>query len=59
MGAWTMVVSGHGIHDNELENDSNEMFDKFVNDLKVKGHYIHSATFVAGSGREYKTGEYF
>jgi len=51
MGAWTIVVHGHGMHHNKSESDADEMAKQFVYELKKKGHSIYDARIMVGSNQ--------
>jgi hypothetical protein len=52
MGQWTVVIQGHGIHDNGRNDDADRMVTQFVKDLLEKGHVISSVSFTVGMNRE-------
>lgn len=52
MGNWTITIQGTGAHHNkDYPGDANKMAQKFVEELKVAGQTVESATFTHG-GRE-------
>lgn len=54
MGQWTLVVHGHGIHDNGREDDADKIAERFVAELE-KSQEIQSAEFTVGTRREIKS----
>jgi hypothetical protein len=50
MGEWTIVIQGHGIHDNGLPGDADAICQRFVDEL-AKSQGIKSATFTVGARR--------
>jgi hypothetical protein len=44
MGRWKIEIKGHGIHHNGREDDADTMAEKFVAELKAKGHDIEEAS---------------
>lgn len=49
MGQWNISINGTGCHHNKkLATDANRMAAKLVEDLRVAGHDVRHATFVAG-----------
>ncbi len=51
MGEWTIVIQGHGIHDNGREDDADAITKRFVDEL-AKHHGITAAHFTVGARRE-------
>ena len=51
MGEWTIVIQGHGIHDNGRPDDADVLCQRFVDDLAAKGQLIQSADFTVGGRR--------
>lgn len=51
MGEWTIVIQGHGIHDNGREDDADALCQRFVEELAAKGQHLQSASFTAGARR--------
>lgn len=50
MGEWTMVVNGHGIHDNGREDDADALLEKFISDLQ-RSQQVDSVQFTVGTSR--------
>lgn len=51
MGSWTIVIHGHGQHDNEQPNDVEKLQAAFVVELEGAGHVVDLASLTIGSGR--------
>ena len=51
MGSWTMTVHGHGMHDNDHDNDAEHLLSEFIKDLRAKGHTVHQVRFTVGTDR--------
>ena len=49
MGYWSMVVHGHGIHNNGRPDDADSLLHEFVTRLKGSGHQVHHATITTGA----------
>jgi hypothetical protein len=56
MGAWNIVIKGHGIHHNGRDDDANVMARKFAESLKLAGHDVNAATFQLVNGDESPSG---
>ena len=50
MGEWTIVVQGHGIHDNGRVDDADAICRRFVAEL-AKSQQIESVRFTVGARR--------
>ncbi len=50
MGEWTIVIQGHGIHDNGRPDDADAICQRFVDEL-AKSQEIQAAAFTAGARR--------
>lgn len=50
MGEWTIVIQGHGIHDNGRPDDADAICARFVDELARSGE-VHSAQFTVGARR--------
>jgi len=50
MGEWTIVIQGHGIHDNGHPDDADAICQRFVDEL-AKSQEIKSAAFTVGARR--------
>lgn len=50
MGEWTIVIQGHGIHDNGRNDDADAICQRFVDEL-AKSQEIKSAAFTVGARR--------
>ncbi len=50
MGAWTIVIQGHGIHDNGRDDDADAICQRFVDEL-AKSQEIQLVHFTVGAGR--------
>jgi len=50
MGEWTIVIQGHGIHDNGRPDDADAICQRFVDELARSGE-VMSATFTVGARR--------
>lgn len=57
MGSWTITVSGHGVHDNDLPEDVDNRVAEFIDRLRADGHAVDHATLTVGAGRAYVRGE--
>ena len=53
MGQWTIVINGHGIHDNGREDDADAICARFLAELG-KSQSELSCTFTVGASREIK-----
>ena len=60
MGAWKIVIEGHGCHHNKRGDDANVLAADLVEQLKASGHDVHGASFALatkigsdGKGEEY------
>lgn len=51
MGEWTIVIQGHGIHDNDRDDDADAICRRFVDEL-ARSQDIQSAHFTVGYRRE-------
>ncbi len=51
MGEWTIVIQGHGIHDNGRADDADAICARFVEELRKSGE-VFSAQFTVGARRE-------
>ena len=51
MGQWTIVINGHGIHDNGRDDDADAICARFVDELRRSGE-VHSALFTVGTQRD-------
>jgi len=47
MGEWTIVIQGHGIHNNGRADDADEICRRFVDELS-KSQEIQCADFTVG-----------
>ncbi len=47
MGEWTIVIQGHGIHNNGRPDDADAICQRFVDEL-AKSQEIKSAAFTVG-----------
>lgn len=45
MGNWSILIRGHGIHDNKRQDDADQMAAVFVGELKAAGHEVTECTF--------------
>ena len=55
MGNYTIVVQGTGTHhNNKAEGDANVIAEKFVQELKAKGHHVHHASITHGGKKKSK-----
>jgi hypothetical protein len=50
MGEWTIVIQGHGIHDNGRDDDADAICQRFVDEL-AKSQELSSVTFTVGARR--------
>lgn len=50
MGSWTLVVHGHGQHDNNQPNDIENLTETWLNGIRGV-QSIESVTLTIGSGR--------
>ena len=50
MGEWTIVIQGHGIHDNGRPDDADAICQRFVDEL-AKSQAIQHAAFTVGARR--------
>jgi len=50
MGEWTIVIQGHGIHDNGRPDDADAICQRFVDEL-AKSQEIQAAAFTVGARR--------
>ena len=50
MGQWTIVIHGHGIHDNGRDDDADAICRRFVDELARSGE-VQSAQFTVGASR--------
>ena len=50
MGEWTIVIQGHGIHDNARDDDADVIYQRFVDEL-AKSQEIQRADFTVGARR--------
>ncbi len=51
MGEWTIVIQGHGIHDNGRPDDADAICARFVEELGKSGE-VFSAEFTVGARRK-------
>lgn len=51
MGSWTIHIAGHGIHDNNLDGDVDQLLVNFVAKLRAAGHQLEAVHLNVGSGR--------
>ncbi len=51
MGEWTIVIQGHGIHDNGREDDADAICARFLSEL-AKSQDNLSCTFTVGVSRQ-------
>lgn len=51
MGQWTIVINGHGIHDNGREDDADAICARFLAEL-AKSQTALSCVFTVGASRE-------
>ena len=51
MGEWTIVIHGHGIHDNGREDDADAICRRFLAEL-AKSQGALSCTFTVGANRQ-------
>ena len=51
MGEWTIVIQGHGIHDNGRPDDADAVCARFVEEL-AKSQQVVSVTFTVGARRD-------
>lgn len=51
MGEWTIVIQGHGIHDNGRNDDADAILARFVDELRTSQE-IQWAHFTVGARRE-------
>lgn len=58
MGSWTIVVEGHGIHDNDKPEDADARLREFVSQLQADGHVINRASIAVGTRRVMEEDEY-
>lgn len=52
MGNWTMVVEGHGIHDNGKPEDADAMLRNFAGDLRIAGHVVSRVQITTGAAKD-------
>ncbi len=52
MGEWTIVIQGHGIHDNGRPDDADAICQRFVDEL-AKSQEIQGAAFTVGARRQF------
>jgi len=50
VGEWTIVIQGHGIHDNGLPGDADAICQRFVDELAGSQEIQHAA-FTVGTRR--------
>lgn len=50
MGEWTIVIQGHGIHDNGRDDDADAICQRFVDEL-AKSQEIQHVHFTVGARR--------
>lgn len=50
MGEWTIVIQGHGIHDNGRDDDADAICQRFVEEL-ARSQQVQSAQFTVGARR--------
>jgi hypothetical protein len=50
MGEWTIVIQGHGIHDNGRDDDAAAICQRFVDEL-ARSQEIQRADFTVGARR--------
>lgn len=50
MGEWTIVIQGHGIHDNGRDDDADAICRRFVDEL-AKSQQLQSVNFTVGARR--------
>jgi hypothetical protein len=56
MGEWTIVIQGHGIHDNGRDDDANVICQRFVDEL-ARSQEIQHAEFTVGYRRPIPAGK--
>jgi len=56
MGEWTIVVQGHGIHDNGRDDDADAICRRFVAEL-AKSQELQSVHFTVGARRAIEAAE--
>jgi hypothetical protein len=52
MGSWTVVIHGHGPHDNGSDFDVERTLVRFLADLQDQGHSIERSDVTIGTGRQ-------
>ncbi len=52
MGEWTIVIQGHGIHDNGRDDDADAICQRFADEL-AKSQELQSVHFTAGARRQF------
>lgn len=52
MGQWTLLIEGHGIHDNQREDDADRISAAALGALRDAGQEIEHATFTVGARRD-------
>lgn len=50
MGEWTIVIQGHGIHDNGRDDDADAICQRFVDEL-ARSQEIQHVHFTVGARR--------
>ncbi len=49
MGNWNIAIAGVGPHQSMMSYDAEQIYKKFVEELKASGHYIVQSNFISGS----------
>jgi hypothetical protein len=56
VGEWTIVIQGHGIHDNGRDDDADAICQRFVDEL-ARSQHIQHAQFTVGYRRSIPAGK--
>ena len=56
MGEWTIVIQGHGIHNNGRDDDADAICQRFVDEL-AKSQQIQHAHFTVGTRQPIPAGK--